>query len=224
MSILKFLLVALLVVAPVFVLADEAENSDVVILTSENFEEQINKGVWFIEFYAPWCGHCKRLAPVWEELATTLKANNIFVGKVDVPENRDIGRRFDIRGYPTLKLVVGKDVYSYMGGRSLEDLKTFAEGGFKGANSEPLPPPESPLTMLTEPLIRTMTIIEKPLKAHVFLAVFTALLLGCLCGCCCAPMPEPERQPMRAPKSESAQKSDSADEPKEKTKKAKKDE
>lgn len=39
--------------------------------------------MWFVEFYAPWCGHCKSLAPHWGRLATEVKNRNIKVGKVD---------------------------------------------------------------------------------------------------------------------------------------------
>lgn len=47
----------------------------------------MEKGKWFVEFYAPWCGHCKALQPIWENLADSLK-NEIHVGKVDVTENK----------------------------------------------------------------------------------------------------------------------------------------
>jgi thioredoxin-like negative regulator of GroEL len=57
-------------------------NSDVVVLGDTTFAEKTKTGDWLIEFYAPWCGHCKKLAPTWEELATKSKGN-FNVGKVD---------------------------------------------------------------------------------------------------------------------------------------------
>ena len=86
-----------------------AYSSDVVELDSSNFEKltQMNTGAttgdWFIKFYAPWCGHCKRLAPTWEEVATELKGQ-VNVAKVDVTQNRDLGKQYGIKGFPTLLL------------------------------------------------------------------------------------------------------------------------
>ncbi len=52
--------------------------SDVQILTDETFDHDVQpqagtSGDWFVEFYAPWCGHCQRLSPIWEQVATELK-------------------------------------------------------------------------------------------------------------------------------------------------------
>jgi thiol-disulfide isomerase/thioredoxin len=58
--------------------------------------------------YAPWCGHCKRLAPTWAELATKAQSENLSfkVGKVDctTADNKDLCTKFGVRGYPTVKL------------------------------------------------------------------------------------------------------------------------
>lgn len=78
-----------------------------VTLTSANFDQQLsnpdNKNAWFIEFYAPWCGHCKKLIPTWEEAATKLKGI-VNVAKVDATAHRELGQRFGVRGFPTLLL------------------------------------------------------------------------------------------------------------------------
>lgn len=58
-------------------------------------------GDWFVKFYAPWCVHCRKLAPVWEELATKLKGQ-INVAHLDATTNQQTARRFGIRGFPTL--------------------------------------------------------------------------------------------------------------------------
>ena len=61
-------------------------SSPVVKLTKENFKKLVldkPEQLWFIEFFAPWCGHCKQLAPAWEKTAKTLKGI-VNVGAVDM--------------------------------------------------------------------------------------------------------------------------------------------
>jgi len=119
------------------VLAEDAP-SDVVVLTTANFKENIGKGDWFVEFYAPWCGHCKKLAPTYEQLATTLKGK-VNVGKVDCTVEADIQDAFGIAGYPTIKFVKNNEVYEYNGDRSIENFVAFAEGSYKTGTPKPLP-------------------------------------------------------------------------------------
>lgn len=61
-----------------------ASDRDVVVLDSSNFDELVlgSKDIWFVEFYAPWCGHCKKLEPEWNEAASKLKGQ-VKLGKVD---------------------------------------------------------------------------------------------------------------------------------------------
>mmetsp|Transcript_12450 Transcript_12450/g.18828 ORF Transcript_12450/g.18828 Transcript_12450/m.18828 type:complete len:136 (-) Transcript_12450:91-498(-) len=108
--------------------------SDVVTLTVANFDEQTkattgDNGSWLVEFYAPWCGHCKKLQPIWEELATNVKGS-INVAKVDVTDNRDLGTRFGIKGFPTVKFFHEGSVYDYKGARTVAAFKEFVTDGF----------------------------------------------------------------------------------------------
>lgn len=81
------------------------ENNDgpVTVAVGKNFEEVVtNNGKdTLIEFYAPWCGHCKKLTPIYEELGTKLKGEEVAIVKMDATAN-DVPPTFDVRGFPTL--------------------------------------------------------------------------------------------------------------------------
>ncbi|KAB0790649.1 hypothetical protein PPYR_14902 [Photinus pyralis] len=96
-------------------------------LTDENFEKHVSSGKHFVKFYAPWCGHCQKLAPVWERLAESLEFEpEVSVAKIDCTQFRSICNNFDIKGYPTLLwLEDGKRIDKYQGQRTHEELKTY---------------------------------------------------------------------------------------------------
>jgi len=100
--------------------------TDVVILSDATFEEQTKTGVWLVEFYAPWCGHCKRLAPLWEELATAAKSK-YHVAKVDCTVEKETGTKQGVRGFPTIKLFVDGVVHDYKGERTVASFNEFVE-------------------------------------------------------------------------------------------------
>lgn len=105
---------------------DKAEPS-VMPLDQDTFPEVVAKGVKFVMFYAPWCGHCKRLAPVWEELSTKFDDSSVVgVGKVDCTTEQLLCKLHKVRGYPTLLLFRdGEMVEEYSGARSIGSLETF---------------------------------------------------------------------------------------------------
>jgi protein disulfide-isomerase A6 len=99
--------------------AASAPASSVIDLTPKNFDEVVLK----------WCGHCKNLAPVYEELATGFQsaAGKVSIAKVDADEHKSLGKRFGVTGFPTLKWFDGKSdkPEDYKGGRDLESLNKF---------------------------------------------------------------------------------------------------
>ena len=76
------------------------------VLTKSDFDSTVEKGVTLVDFWATWCGPCKMLAPTIEELAKDYDGK-IAVGKVDVDENEELARRYDIYSIPTL--IIFKD-------------------------------------------------------------------------------------------------------------------
>jgi thioredoxin-like negative regulator of GroEL len=65
--------------------------------------EHSSKGRWLITFYAPWCGHCKKLEPVIEEIGEYYQGKSINIVKVDATRFSKAANHFDVRGYPTIK-------------------------------------------------------------------------------------------------------------------------
>jgi thioredoxin domain-containing protein 5 len=95
----------------------------------EFFTEKTNQGIWFVKFYAPWCGHCKRLAPTWNKLAG-YSSNHWNVAKMDCTNelNKNICEKYNVKGYPTLKLFInGKHEDDYRGTREIGNLVRWVE-------------------------------------------------------------------------------------------------
>ncbi|XP_046674339.1 LOW QUALITY PROTEIN: thioredoxin domain-containing protein 5 homolog [Homalodisca vitripennis] len=103
----------------------------VIALTDDNFQFHIENGFTFVKFFAPWCGHCKRLAPTWEELAQKLSAEGkIKIAHVDctLEDNKDLCNDQEVEGYPTLFFYRnGAKISEYNGSRVLEDLLEFVK-------------------------------------------------------------------------------------------------
>ncbi|GIL74245.1 hypothetical protein Vretimale_1993 [Volvox reticuliferus] len=119
--------------------ASEFTSPHVVHLTSSNYEEKTGDGkVYFIKYYAPWCGHCKRLAGTWKELGEAFKdVKNVAIAHVDCTEDRDVCTSAQVRGYPTLKVVYkGEEIEAYRGNRDKDSLKSFLEETVKKLTSE----------------------------------------------------------------------------------------
>ncbi|KAL1071987.1 hypothetical protein V6Z11_D11G123900 [Gossypium hirsutum] len=104
--------------------------SNVVVLNADNFDEVVldeTKNM-FVEFYGPWCGYCKNLAPTYEKVATAFKMEeDVVIANIDTDKYKDLAEKYGVSGYPTLKFFpkgnkAGED---YDGGQSLDEFVAF---------------------------------------------------------------------------------------------------
>ncbi|UVC54689.1 transmembrane protein 17 [Theileria orientalis] len=170
----------------------ERENSNhLVTLTESTFEKLTQAssgsttGTWFVKFYAPWCSHCRKMAPAWESLAKELKGH-VNVADVDVTRNPKLGRRFQIKGYPTLVLFHKGKMYHYEGGeRTVEKLSQFALGEFSKVAALPVPAPLSVFAVASDFVVsgvnEALRVYDAALAGFVTISTF-AFLFGLVVG------------------------------------------
>ena len=117
-------------------LAAENAESDVIALTDANFHKELAKySAALVEFYAPWCGHCKALKPAYDEAAAILKKENskAVLVKVDATANREVAQENNVNGFPTIKLFRdGEFETDYDGGRDVYDIVEYMKGSKGG--------------------------------------------------------------------------------------------
>jgi len=95
-------------------------------LTAANFKSFVDGSKdAFVKFYAPWCGHCKSMAPKWEEFAKNEENSGVVIGDFDATAN-DVPAGFDVQGFPTLYWIPkGGDPVKYQSGREVKDFTEY---------------------------------------------------------------------------------------------------
>lgn len=138
----------------------QADKDNIVKLNKFNFDHNVKNGVWFVKFYAPWCTHCQRLAPIWEKFAdqAAAKAWPVKVADVDCTVSKPICEKANVKGIPTLALInEGVIKGKYRGDASVNSLQAWlVEQGVMQAGSggapavQPEAPSPSPSEKITE--------------------------------------------------------------------------
>jgi protein disulfide-isomerase A1 len=106
----------------------EKSDKNVLVLGKSNFDKTV-KGHKYVlaEFYAPWCGHCKKLEPEYAEAATILKGSDadVVLAKIDATEEKDLAQEYGVSGYPTLFWFVDGVKTDYKGGRTSGEIVSW---------------------------------------------------------------------------------------------------
>ena len=136
---LKFIFLILLVslISNIASAGEVKEEDSVLVLTESNIEEQIKiHDHILIEFYAPWCQHCQKLAPEFAVAAKVLRSDKIYLGKIDCSVHKEVTKKYDVGGYPALKLYIKGHAFPYQGGRSHSDIISWVKKKISPASIE----------------------------------------------------------------------------------------
>ena len=124
----KFQYLALFFLIASCLAVEVAQEDDVYVLTDAAFDEFIKEHSHaLVEFYAPWCGHCKKLAPEYSKAAKKLKAqgSQVPLCKVDSTVEKALAEKYQIKGYPTLKFFINGSPIDYNGGRVEDEIVSW---------------------------------------------------------------------------------------------------
>lgn len=106
------------------------QDESVYVMTDANFKDFVNsKKYVLVKFYAPWCGHCKKMAPDYAKLAQRVHAESedVFIAKLDATEQKAAASDYSIQGFPTLKFFVNGQPMDYQGAREEEAMYNWIQ-------------------------------------------------------------------------------------------------
>ncbi|KAL4075556.1 thioredoxin-like protein [Scleroderma citrinum] len=113
-------------VLPQVMRAEPNPAGEVVSLTEQTFDRFLSEGPAFIKFFAPWCGHCKKLAPTWSQLARHMQ-HKMNIAEVNCDDNNRLCSSQGVAGYPTLFYYAHGAKTEYPGSRKYDQLVAFTE-------------------------------------------------------------------------------------------------
>ena len=140
---------------------------------------------WIVEFYAPWCGHCQQLAPIWNKLANKLRGK-VETAAVDGERNRRLARSFDVASFPTILLFKEEKVYRFDGNtkRTLQNLREFALREYRGAVWTYIPAEDTSwrgyFSYLQEEVFSPMFFVWTKAKLPTAVAFLAGVVVGCI--------------------------------------------
>ncbi|KFD54294.1 hypothetical protein M513_04836 [Trichuris suis] len=93
----------------------------------DRFLEAKENGLWLVMLYAPWCGHCKRLLPTFDQVARALSGSHVQVAKLDCTKYPSLANKLRVNGYPTIRLYRHGELFEYTGERTKEAIMDFTD-------------------------------------------------------------------------------------------------
>ncbi len=107
----------------------EKKNDHFTLLTEENFKNGVSDGLTLVDFYADWCGPCRMLTPVLEDVAKDV-AGQAKIAKIDIDQAQRVASTYQVTSIPTLILFKdGKEVGRLVGLRDRDTIKEFIQVG-----------------------------------------------------------------------------------------------